>query len=239
MQSTQKFHNNIAKIDTLAISFYEKDVVRSAYYNYINDIPIAPHATALLKKYNITFSNGNIDISNMDREKRKKLYKRRSDTDINTQPTNTYAKSFLDINTKQNTLTQLLAKGEQTFKETQKFIEKCEELTDACFKESELSYSMTKNMIDKLDVGAKTIIKTLSDFLQPFIDTFEVLQPTEQKEILKQTNDFMEKIQQTKDTSIKLCVELSKIRVHQAMPNEQDYIKYINNTIKQFDNYIK
>lgn len=239
MKSMQQFHRNIAKIDTLAITFYEKDVIRSAYYNHINNIPIASHALELLKKHNINFYNGNIDISNMKREQRKKLYKRRNEADIKAQPAGIYAKSFMDSHNNQNTLMQILAKGEQIFMETQKFIDKCEELAISCFNKNELSYSMTKNMIDKLRNGAQTTMQTLNDFAQPFLEHFDGLQLTEQKEILKQTNDFMEKIQQAKDTSTKFCVELSKIRAHQAMPSEQDYMRYINETIKQFDSYMR
>lgn len=239
MKSMQQFQQNIEKIDMLAISFYEKDVVRSAYYNYINNIPIAPHALKLLEKHNINFHNGNIDTSNMQREQRKKLYKRRNDEYIKAQPESIYTKNFIDTHNKQNTLTQMLIKGEQIFMETQKFIDKCEELANSCFNQHELSYSMTKNMIEKLRNGTQTIMQTLNDFVQPFLEHFDGLQPTEQKEILKQTNDFMEKIQQAKDTSTKFCIELSKIRAHQAMPSEQDYMQYINNTIKQFDSYMR
>lgn len=236
MKSMQQFNDNMGKIDALAINLYEKDVLRSAYYNHINNIPIARHALELLKKHNIAFRNGDIDISNMDREQRKKQYKRRSDSSIN--PKGAYSKSFLHAN-KQNTLTQMLARVEIAFEETQNFIDKCEELTSACFNKKELSYNMTKNMTDKLRNGSQTLMKTFSDFLQPFLENFNSLQPMEQKNILEQANDFIIKMEQTKDTSIRLCIELSKIRAHQIIPSEQDYIKYINNTINQFDNYIR
>ena len=64
----EQFKQNIAKIDALAINFYEKDVIRSAYYNHLNNIPIANHALSLLKQHGITFFNGEMRINN-DRER--------------------------------------------------------------------------------------------------------------------------------------------------------------------------
>ncbi len=241
MNVNAQFHRNFAKIDSLAISDYEKEIIRSAYYNHLNKIPIAPNANALLKQYDITFHNGEIQINNIDREARKKLYKRRSNAEsMPTQTKGIYAKSFLQTNNKQShTLMLFLTKGEKLYTETQKLIIECDKLTHVCFKKGERSYSMTMNIIEKIRESMQIASQTLYEFLQPFLELFEDLQPQAQQEILQKSHTFITKLQQAKDTSATLCIKLSTIRAHYAMSKENDFIQYLEYTIMQFDNYVR
>lgn len=235
----EQFKKNIAKIDALAISFYEKDVIRSAYYNHLNNIPIANHALILLKQYGITFHNGDMSINN-DREERKKLYKRRENTTVDISKSNTYNKSFLDKNKQSaNVLEKMLANAEDIHAETKKLIEDCTRLTNECFTKGERTYSMTINMIEKLDSHTQTSIQTFSNFVQPFLDLFTKLQPQAQQEILEKSNEFITKITKAKDTSAFLCIKLSTIKAHHDMPKEKDFMQYLEDTINKFDNYVK
>ncbi|WP_281650790.1 hypothetical protein [Helicobacter bilis] len=235
----EQFKQNIAKIDALAINFYEKDVIRSAYYNHLNNIPIANHALSLLKQHGITFFNGEMRINN-DREERKKLYKRRENRTINIDTSNTYQNSFLDKNkSNANVLEKMLAEAEVTHNETKKLIEDCIRLTNECFTKGERSYSMTLNMIETLDSHTQTSMQALSNFVQPFLNLFTGLQPQAQKEILEKSNVLIAKITQAKDTSAALCIKLSTIKAHKDMPKEKDFIQYLENTIDKFDKYVE
>ncbi|MCI5787194.1 hypothetical protein [Helicobacter trogontum] len=240
MKHTKQIEENIAKINALTISVYQKEVIRSAYYNHLNNIPLPNHALPLLKQHGITFYNGNMRISNMNREERKKLYKRRESTTININTSSAYQKSFLQTNRAHpNALEKMLIDVEAICVEIKKLIDDCTRLTHECFTRGERSYSMMINIIETLNTHVQTSMQALNNFVQPFLELFVGLQPQAQKEILEKSNGFMTKIRQAKDTSASLCIKLSTIKAHNDMPKEQDFIQYLENTINKFDSYVK
>lgn len=240
MDSKEKIRLNLAKIENLNVSAYEKEIIRSAYYNHINKTSIPEHAKKVLKQHDIIFVNGAIRAKNTEREERKKLYKRRDFAESATpQATGIYAKSFLQEKIQANVLLNLLAQGEKVHAETMKVLKDCEELLKICFIEGERSYNMTKQIIEKARASVDTNMQVFRSFLQPFVELFYGLNIESQQEILQKSNDFLQKIQSAKDTSVALCIKLSTIRAHNAMPKEKDFTRYLESIIAQFDNYVR
>lgn len=255
MKSMSQFQASLDRIDSLKISPYEKDVIRSAYYNYLNQIPLPENAKLLLRTNRIRFRDGgiHIDVSH-EREERKKLYreglyKRREARSTSSelaqgestqgQTSGIYTKNFLQASTKSKALTALLENAATLHANTEQLLHNCESLMRVCFQDGELSLSMTSNIVAKIRTSAKASASTLEEFVQPFLELFDGLQPQAQQEILQKSNEIMAKITQAKDTAAALCIKLSTIRAHHAMPKENDFIAYLEHTIQQFDNYVR
>lgn len=78
---SKKIDMNLAKIDSLKTSNYEKEVIRSAFYNHINNIPISAQAQSIMRKNGISFLQKNVVLKpNQDSkhiQQRKSEYKRK------------------------------------------------------------------------------------------------------------------------------------------------------------------
>lgn len=244
----QKFNRNIAIIDSLNISFYEKDSIRSAYYNHINNIPESREQKEILSKYFIVFRNGDIVFRNgnvitaftkkQEIENRKRLYKQsiKEKNDL-------YNKDFLKEkispkDTQSSVITQTIQNAQAIFNESETFLKRSEDILNECFTKEELSYGMIKNIIDRTNENLKSSINVLNDFLNPFMDFFDGLQADSQKEILKKANSFIEKLQTEKNISVNLCIKLSSIKAHNALKKESVFIDYLKETIQSLNGYM-
>lgn len=252
MDKTTQFNQSIATINSLSASPYEKDLIRSAYYNHLNSIPISQEAVLVLKKYGITFSHANVRVDSKQNaiESRKNQYKAslqakrtNSNTHAETTPNGIYTlnlKQPSQASIKQSqTLLQILNEAETIFSDSQKLLTQCQEILEICFSKQELSYSMIYNIINKSSNNIQNTRNALNEFLQPFLELFESLATPSQQEILKKIQVFMEKLQAEKTISADLCIKLSAIRAQNTLKKENDFIDYLQTTIKKLDNYIQ
>ncbi|RDU66769.1 hypothetical protein CQA53_03085 [Helicobacter didelphidarum] len=251
MNSISKFNANIAKIESLKISFYEKDIIRSAYYNHLNNIPLTQGANNLLKRHSIRFYNGNIIISIQQNkiEERKKRYKRSDFTkdsykQVENQKNNVVysrdyaAQKIAPTNPKHSQiLASILHDSHTLYAESMELLHRCESLLNKCFTQHELSYSMIQNIIVKANEGLQNSINALNTFLNPFLEFFDGLDSNTQGEILQRTQVFLAKIQTYKNLNAKLCLELSSIQAGRVLKKEKDFTQYLQATIKELNAY--
>lgn len=249
------FNKNIAVIESLNISFYEKDLIRSAYYNHINNIPESKEAKEILNKYGISFRNKNITFRNegiktafqkrKEIEDRKKAYKQH--INATRQNPNLYDKNFLnqkvapDMPTQKQSeiILQILANANAIFNDGSTLLNQCENILNECFTKEELSYNMINNIITQTRQNMQNNIKVVNDFLGAFVDLFDTLAGDSKKEILKKANLFIEKLQAQKNVSANLCIKLSSIKAHNALKKDNDFIEYLENTIGNLNGYIR
>ncbi|STQ85675.1 hypothetical protein LS73_005135 [Helicobacter muridarum] len=78
--NSKKIDMNLAKIDSLKTSNYEKEVIRSAFYNHLNSIPISAQAHRIMRKNGISFLQKSIILKPAQEynntQQRKNEYKR-------------------------------------------------------------------------------------------------------------------------------------------------------------------
>ncbi len=232
--SNDSFQLNIEKIDSLSISFYEKDVIRSAYYNHLNNIPISKIAIHILKKHNITFKNGNVVTKITEIENRKKSYKRRYESSV-------YSKDLLSQMTtnRRNILYKYLDEANQHAIDTEKFLNDSKEMLNICFRKTERSYIMILDSINNIDKTLQNNINTLNNYVKPFLESFDNMQPYDQKDIINKSSEFLNNIKEAKDISVSLCVKISKIKANNETSDDDNMLKYLQSTIDKLDKYTK
>ncbi len=231
--SKDDFKFNLKKIDSLLLSFYEKDVIRSAYYNHINQTPIPKIANYILSKHKISFKDGNIIIN--DIEARKSQYKRQHESmDI-------YSKDFLKeyINTQSNILYTFIKEVDKYKIEVQQHSKDSKEVLSKCFKSNEYSYNMILDMINNIDEKMEKYSSMFNSFLKPFLESFYDMQVDNRKEILNKSNEFLNKIKDTRDCSFSLYIKILSIKAHNEISRDDSTIKHIQDTIDKLDKYTK
>ncbi|MWV62803.1 hypothetical protein DCO58_02250 [Helicobacter saguini] len=245
---TQKFNHNIAIIESLNVSFYEKDLIRSAYYNHINNIPINKEANNILNKYFIVFRNGEIIFRNgnvarafnkkQEIENRKKLYKQRTQ-----QKENVYNKDFLQEkispDTNSNLIEHTLKKADSIYNDGMGILNKCSEVLDSWLTKDELSYKTNISMIEQIKGNLASSIKALNEFLNPFTSFFDALDDSSKKEILQKADTFLQILQTEKTASTNLLIKLSELNAHNTKNKESISNDEIQNRINSLDAYKK
>lgn len=248
MDSVATFNRNIAKIESLQISFYERDVIRSAYYNHLNKIPIPREAIQILKKHGITFKYNEVILKDNAIETRKKQYKmsikkKKHHTTLHTEnDKNIYTRNLLKPseanNIQSQTILQLLSKAKAIYNDSKTLLIQCREVLDICFTPNELSYSMIANIIIKTENNTTKSIQAMNDFLNPFLELFDRLHAKAQQEVLQQSSKFLQKLQGEKDISAELCIKLFAIRAKHTLKQEDNFIDYLKTTINKLDGYL-
>lgn len=247
----QKLKKNIDIIESLNISFYEKDLIKSAFYNHINNIPESKEAREILNKYFIVFRNGNIIFRNgnvmtafakkKEIEDRKKLYKQSIKSKQND---SIYSKNYTEIKVAPDAkssakILDYLANAQSIYKDTLGLLNNSENILNECFTKDELSFNMINNIITQTRTRADDSIKIISEFLESFLNFFDGLNDESKSELLQKADNFLATLQKQKDTSAKLCIQLSSIKAHNALKKSGEFMQYLESTINDLSGYMK
>lgn len=246
-----KLKRNIDIIESLNISFYEKDLIKSAFYNHINNIPESKEAREILNKYFIVFRNGNIIFRNgnvmtafakkKEIEDRKKIYRQSIKSKQNE---SIYDKDYTNIKLAPDEKSSVkildyLANAQSIYNDTIGLLNNSENILNECFTKDELSYNMINNIITQTRQKAGDSIKIISEFLESFMSFFDGLNTDSKDEILKKADSFLSTLQKQKDTSAKLCIQLSSIKAHNALKKSGEFMQYLESTINDLSGYMK
>lgn len=249
----QKFNHNIAIIESLNVSFYEKDLIRSAYYNHINNIPVSREASGILNKYFIVFRNGEIVFRNgnvaraynkkQEIENRKKMY--RQSLQEKATKNSVYAKDFLQEkiapDTKSSLINDALQNGEVTYNSGIEILKECENVINdsTWLTKEELTYKKLEGDIANIKRNLELSIKALNEFLSRFVSFFDGLPDNTQKEILQKGNDFLQELEQEKNSSASLLVTISALKARHTNDKGKISQESIQNSIKSLEAYSK
>lgn len=247
----QKFNQNIDIIESLNVSFYEKDLIRSAYYNHINNIPISRDANAILNKYFIVFRNGEIHFRNgnvtraynkkQEIENRKKLYK-----ESLSKKQSIYNKDFTQEkvapNKDSNILEKFLSEADSIYNDALGLLSQCENLIndESWLTKNELTYMNFLNNINTIKQNLNSSLQVTKEHFSRFAICFDTLGASLQKNILDSGNEYIKSLHEEKDLSGKLLLQLSTIKSQilkqkGSIPNDiigqriQDYDAYKKN----------
>ncbi|RDU60400.1 hypothetical protein [Helicobacter sp. MIT 14-3879] len=241
---------NLAKIESLEASFYEKDVIRSAFYNFLNNIPISSDSQALMQKYCLRFTQQGIVIKDSkNTQQRKNQYKRTYQSrsiakNYSQKPQiddiKVYRRNYLNhTHTESQQIIAILQESNVLNSESVKLIAQCKDLVAICFTPNELSYHMVTTVIANISDSITKNMLALHEFLTPFLDLFDSLHDSAKQEILNKASLFLQTIRELKEISVNLCIKLSAIRAKSVLKQESNINEYLENTIQKMEAYLK
>ncbi|RDU72909.1 hypothetical protein CQA66_03215 [Helicobacter aurati] len=244
--SSKKLDVSLAKIESLKASSYEKDVIRSAFYNHLNKIPLSAEVQRTMRKYNISFAQQDIVVGNSQAlQNRKNHYKRTYqpqsiEKNHTTRDTKVYKRSYLDSSdNKSQQLIVILQEANVLRLESDKLLAQCKDILVCCFTANELSYGMITSLITNITDSFTRNTQALQEFLTPFLDMFDGLHDGAKEEILQKANVFLQTMRDLKEIATNLCIKLSAIRAKSVLKQESGINDYLEDTIQKMEAYLK
>lgn len=193
-----RFNKNLEKIDSLALSFYEKDLLFSAYYNHLNHLEISPQAKELMKTLGISFRHKNIILDSEILES-KMLDSQASQSKMEGKER---ALSLFECSER--------AKALQT--QSEHFLEQIRLNLEKTLHQQELAFLKISAIYQKLEQEKARLQEALSELTANFLQGFENLETPLQTEITQKANALTRALEKQKNLSAKLCFKILEIK---------------------------
>lgn len=199
-----RFNKNLEKIDSLALSFYEKDLLFSAYYNHLNHLEISPQARELMKALGISFKHKNIifESKTLDSHTLQSNAQNNQPKEREERTLSLFALSLFECSERAKTL-QI---------ESEHFLEQIKLNLEKTLHPQELAFLKISAIYQKLEQEKTRLQEALSELTANFLQGFENLEAPLQDEITQKANALTRALEKQKNFSAKLCFKILEIK---------------------------
>lgn len=194
-----RFNKNLEKIDSLALSFYEKDLLFSAYYNHLNHLEISPQARELMRALGISFKHKNIILDS------KAL-------DSHTLQSNAQNNQPKEREERALSLFECENKAKTLQTQSEHFLEQIRLNLEKTLHPQELAFLKISAIYQKLEQEKARLQEALNELTANFLQGFENLEAPLQAEITQKANALTRALEKQKNLSAKLCFKILEIK---------------------------
>ncbi|TKX29316.1 hypothetical protein CQA38_04335 [Campylobacter sp. MIT 12-5580] len=205
-----KLNENLEKIDNLELSFYEKDLLFSAYYHHLNHLKISPQAKELMQKLGISFKHKNILVA--------------SSSSFEAQENKEYKFDFFECKEQMQFLQN----------QSEHFLKQIKQILNEVLDKHELTFSKINTIYNKLTQNKAQLEQALNELIDNFTQGFNDLETKLQEELRYKGNMLLTQLNEQKNLAAKLCFKMLELKNKEKSKQHE-----LQALIKELDAYLR